>query len=149
MTYSIRQAKIPHDTTTLDKIEMRAFEYSKAWLYDKAYEGTAWWLAEYDGRAVGMAGIRYPIAEAEGAAWLCRAAVIKTHRGNGIQKRLLRAREAYARKQGATEIWTYTSTDNSASSNSLISAGFRLWVPTRWEIPGDKWSAWVYWRKYI
>jgi GNAT superfamily N-acetyltransferase len=146
MIYRITKAKIPHNTSALDKIEIKVFEYDKEYLYDKAFPDTHWWLVEHEGTPVGFAGLRFPISESKDAAWLTRSGVIKKHRGHGLQKRLLRARETWARKAGATEMWTYTASDNTPSNNSLISAGYKLWVPSRWEIGGE---GWLYWRKAL
>lgn len=46
-------------------------------------------------------------------------------RGAGIQKRLIRARIRFARKQSYLRCWTYTATFSIASMRSLIACGFR------------------------
>jgi GNAT superfamily N-acetyltransferase len=63
-----------------------------------------------------------------GTGYLCRAGVLESHRGRGLQKRLIRVRERKARKLG----WTHVVTDtyeNPASANSLIKCGFRSYLP--------------------
>lgn len=86
-----------------------------------------WWIA-YDGdRLAGFAGIRRSNRWSD-AGYLCRAAVMPEFRGCGLQKRLIRVRIAKARSLG----WRYCITDtrlNPKSANSLISCGFRMYLP--------------------
>ena len=65
-------------------------------------------------------------------------------RGNGLQKRLIKAREAQARKLGYTELISDT-TGNPPSSNSLISCGFKVYEPE------EPWggSKTIYWIKKL
>lgn len=58
-----------------------------------------WWIA-YDGELpVAFAGIAQSYRWGD-AGYLCRAGVIRSHRGQGLQKRLIRIREAKARRLG-------------------------------------------------
>jgi hypothetical protein len=62
-----------------------------------------------------------------------------------LQKRLLRVREVWARSVGYTVAITYTAHSNNASSNSLISAGYKLYTPERqWGLEHA-----LYWRKNL
>lgn len=92
--------------------------------------GASWWLAEEDGVPVGFAGAKlWPL---DGHVYLARAGVVPSARGRGVQKRLIRARVAWAKKLGARGCYTYT-IDNPASANALISCGFRMFEPLyRW-----------------
>lgn len=65
----------------------------------------------------------------EGYAFLSRAAIDKEYRGKNVQLRLIRVREAAARRAGYTRIITYTSDDNMRSANNLLKAGYRLYIP--------------------
>jgi len=87
----------------------------------------AWWVcADDDGRTVGFGG-----------AWmfegdLCsleRSGVLVRCRGLGLHKRLIAARVAWARRQGAKKVITYTLMDNPASSNNLMACKFKLYMP--------------------
>ena len=54
---------------------------------------------------------------------------MQDHQGNGLQKRLIRARVAKARALGYK--WVVTDTyDNPASANSLIASNFKLFKPS-------------------
>jgi GNAT superfamily N-acetyltransferase len=103
-----------------------------------------WWIALVDSKEAGFAGM-VPSHKAPNAGYLCASGVLPEYRGNGIQKRLLRARIAQARKYGWTELRTETINDNPASANALIACGFRCFTPEKaWGSPYA-----VYWRKAI
>lgn len=100
--------------------------------YDARYPlaGASWWLAEGPDGAVGYAGAK--LWELDGHVFLCRAGVVAGARGLGLQKRLIRARVAWAKRLGAKGCYTYTR-DNPASANSLISCEFKTFEPLyRW-----------------
>jgi GNAT superfamily N-acetyltransferase len=68
-----------------------------------------------------------------GLAFLCRVGVDRAHRGHGLQKRLIRARELAARRAGIKQLVTYCVPWNEASANNLIACGYRLYRPaSRW-----------------
>jgi GNAT superfamily N-acetyltransferase len=102
-----------------------------------------WWVA-YDGALpVGFAAVSQSVRWSD-TGYLCRAGVIRSHRGKGLQKRLIRVRERKARQVG----WKWLITDtysNPASSNSLISCGYRIFKPSQ---PWSFDSA-IYWRKAL
>lgn len=92
--------------------------------YDKV--GSVWWIA-YEGKTpVGYAGIK---RWGSTMAFLCRAGVLKEYRGRGLHARLLRVREAWAKRLGLKTLITYTAPFNLQSANNLIRAGFVLYKP--------------------
>jgi len=100
-----------------------------------------WWVAQdEEGRDVGFAGM----TQKGTSGYLCRSGVVESCRGNGLQKRLIKAREAQARKLGYTELISDT-TGNPPSSNSLISCGFKVYEPE------EPWggSKTIYWIKKL
>ena len=102
-----------------------------------------WWLAWLAGVPVGFAGLRLS-KSTPGTASLHRAGVLLKNRGNRLQRRFIRLREAKARKLGMTRMVTDT-TDAIASSNSLMDLGYRLFTP------GRKWAFKdsLYWEKTL
>lgn len=78
-----------------------------------------------------------------GVVYLRRAGVVPEARGVGLQRRLIRARVAWARTVGASHVETYTLPDNPWSMCSLIDCGFRPWEPPD-RYAGD---GRVYWRR--
>ena len=103
---------------------------------------TDWWGAWEDDELVGYAGARLL---GNGAYFLSRAGVVESHRGIGLQKRLIRVRVAKARSLLALRAVTYTATHNAPSSNSLIACGFKIYVPEVAYVGNDV----VYWRKVL
>lgn len=100
-----------------------------------------WWVALDGDLPVAFAGL-VPSRQVPDAGYLCRAGVLPSHRGRGLQKRLLRARERKAKKLHLVALVSDTY-DNPPSSNNLIAAGFRQYEPPlRYGAVGTN-----YWRK--
>lgn len=100
-----------------------------------------WWLVYHGKYAVAFAGLTFGKSDKD-TGYLVRSGVMPKYRGRGLQKRLIRAREMKARKIGLHYIVTDT-TFNTASSNSLIKAGYKLFTPKRpWAFKST-----LYWRK--
>ncbi len=93
--------------------------------------------------AVAFAGV-VPSTHARNSGYFCRVGVLPKHQGFSLQRRLMRAIEAEARRIGWDRIVSDT-TDNLASANNFIAAGYRLYVP---EIPWG-WLHTLYWQKRI
>lgn len=103
----------------------------------------AWWVLKDGKKSVAFCGIE-PSYRTELGGYLSRAGVLRSHRGHGIQKQLIRTRVDYARTQGWTQVVSDTC-ENPASSNSLISCGFRIFAP---ENPWSFKHA-IYWKKFL
>ena len=107
------------------------------------FEQGHWWLAYAGGTPVGFAGI-IPSTHAHNAGYFSRVGVTRSHCGHALQLRFMRAVEAQARRNGWSAVVSDT-TDNVASANNFIRAGYLLYKPR------DPW-AWpntLYWRKFI
>ncbi len=99
-----------------------------------------WWVAFEGPQAVAFAGYS-PVSREPGYAYLCRSGVIPSHRGRGIQKRLIKVRVRHARAAGYRCLISATYF-NPPSANSLIACGFRMYDPhTPWLDTGA-----CYWR---
>ena len=84
-----------------------------------------WWLAyTEEGKPVAFAGL-VRSKRFNDTGYLCRAGVLDDYTGHGLQKRLISVRIRKAKELGWNWIITDT-TDNPASSNSLINAGFKI-----------------------
>lgn len=106
-------------------------------------DGGHWWLVMKDREPVGFCGLT-PSTAGEGVGYLKRAGVLAKHRGQGLQMRMIRVREARARRNGWALLLTDT-TDNVTSANSLIKAGYRLYAPASpWGFSNT-----LYWRKSL
>jgi len=74
---------------------------------------------------VAFAGV-VPSTRAYNARYFSRVGVLKKHDGNGLQLRLMRALELRARHNGWSCVVSDT-TDNLASANNFIRAGYQLY----------------------
>jgi RimJ/RimL family protein N-acetyltransferase len=123
MIYTIRREEIPAAVLALDEI---CFPGD----YRITTEGALWWVVWCGEQPVGYAGLRPCMADVNrGIGFFNRAGVVAEHRGNGLQKRLIRAREAGARALGLREVVTYVASWNCASINSLIACGYKTYSP--------------------
>jgi GNAT superfamily N-acetyltransferase len=59
-----------------------------------------------------------------------RVGVLGAWHGQGLQRQMLRLREAEMRSQGLQKAVTYTDADGAASMRNLIDEGYRPYVPT-------------------
>ena len=140
--YRIREVDAGDDevAATLSEIHRLTFFKSAPM---PVYEWGHWWLAFYETAAVAFAGL-VPSSYAENAGYFCRVGVLQEHWGRALQLRLMRAAEGRARANGWSLIISDT-TDNIASANNFIRAGYRLYRPDHpWG-----WPHTLYWRKSI
>lgn len=86
-----------------------------------------WWRAHDSCDTYAFAGLA-PYYRPH-CAFLCLSGVHPASRGRGLQRRLIRVRERYARRHGFPRAVTYTSSDNVHSANNLIECGYRLYEP--------------------
>jgi len=102
-----------------------------------------WWLAFFDAMPVAFAGL-VSSTRAGNAGYFSRVGVLQKHCGNRLQLRLMRAIETRAKRNGWSCVVSDT-TDNLASANNFIRAGYRLYQP---QYPWG-WPNTLYWRKFI
>jgi GNAT superfamily N-acetyltransferase len=138
--------KIKKADTTDDEIEDTIRDLHKATFGNNApmvdpWGFGHWWLAYYDDAPMAFAGLQKHEGD---IGYLKRCGVLAGHRGNGLQRKLITVRERYARRLGYTHLVSDT-TNAIASSNNLIKAGYRLFIPK------DPWgpNGALYWRKEL
>src|SRR5580698_7231942 len=97
VTYRIKEVDATDEDVaeTLDHLHELCFA-DTAPKIDHDY-GCRWWMAFHEKEAVAFGGV-VPSRSYSGTGYLYRAGVLDSHRGNALQRRLLRAREAAARK---------------------------------------------------
>ena len=140
--YRIREVD-GHDDEIMDTLadlhQLTFFDGASIPKFDHGH----WWLAFHETVPVAFAGV-VPSTRAYNAGYFCRVGVLKRHCGNALQLRLMRALESRARHNGWCCIVSDT-TDNLASANNFIRAGYRLYQPQApWAWPNS-----LYWRKSI
>jgi GNAT superfamily N-acetyltransferase len=140
--YRIREVE-GHDEAVADTLA----ELHRTTFFDSAsmpeFDQGHWWLAFREVSPVGFAGV-VPSTHVRDAGYFSRVGVLKRHCGQGLQLRLMRAMEARARHNGWSCVVSDT-TDNVASANNFIRAGYRLYRPA---VPWA-WPNTLYWRKAI
>lgn len=102
-----------------------------------------WWVVWAEDLPVAYAGLvrsrQYP-----DVGYLCRAGVAESHRGRGLQRRLIRVRLKKAKQLGMVAVVTDTR-QNPASANNLIHCGFRIYQPSNpWSFKDA-----IYWAKWL
>jgi GNAT superfamily N-acetyltransferase len=108
-----------------------------------AFDCGHWWLTYHETNPIAFAGI-IPSTRVRNAGYFSRVGVLKKHRGYGLQLRLMRTLEKCARHNGWNCVVSDT-TENIASANNFICAGYRLYQPRMpWAWPNT-----LYWRKYL
>lgn len=135
------QIKACDDLDLIEELDAQAFP--EAPLTRAELARAKWWVVWHPDRyPVAYAGAR--LCDTIPAVFLSRCAVMADWRGLGLQRRLLRARERWARTvPGAEAIVTYTAPDNCPSMNNLIRAGYITDRHTGSYCGPD----FVYWRK--
>lgn len=88
-----------------------------------------WWIAYDDDEPIGFGGL-YRSVNWDDAVYLVRSGVMPSHRGLGLQKRLIRVRVAFARRAHFKQAVTETNL-NPPSANSLIKCGFKIFTPPK------------------
>jgi GNAT superfamily N-acetyltransferase len=120
-----------HRLTFFDSARIPEFDYGH------------WWLAFEEALPIAFAGV-VPSTHACNAGYFARVGVLRKHCGRGLQLRLMRAMESRARNNGWSCVVSDT-TDNIASANNFIRAGYRLYQPQHpWAWPNT-----LYWRKSV
>lgn len=103
-----------------------------------------WWLAfttDAGRELAGFCGLTPTFSDAS-LGYLKRAGVLRPYRGQGLQRRFVRVREAKAKRIGMRGIVTDT-TDNPPSANNLIACGYRIYDPPQpWGFSNT-----IYWSK--
>jgi GNAT superfamily N-acetyltransferase len=139
MQFTIKKADLrnPSLVTLICYLQKKILPSDNIYKPDRGH----WWIAyAEDGKPVAFAGLVRSIKWTD-TGYLCRAGVLDGYTGHGLQKRLIQARVKQARKLGWN--WCITdTTNNPASANSLINAGFKIYTPA------NKWSFRnaIYWK---
>jgi hypothetical protein len=116
--------RVPSVQTTLAFLQKKILPRDTPCQTDRGH----WWIVYAEcGKPVAFAGLVRSIRWTD-TGYLCRAGVVDGFTGHGLQLRMIKARLRKAKELGWA--WCITdTTDNPASSNSLINAGFKLYTP--------------------
>jgi acetyltransferase (GNAT) family protein len=107
------------------------------------FEQGHWWLAYHGDVPVGFAGLVLA-TRFHNAGYFSRVGVLRSHCGNNLQLRFMRAVESQVRRNGWSAVVSDT-TDNILSANNFIRGGYKLYRPKEpWA-----WPHTLYWRKFL
>jgi hypothetical protein len=98
--------------------------------YEDASVNWIIWARRPDGCdwfAVGFCGVK--LLYSEKAAFLIRSGVARGHRGQGLQRRAIRVRDAFLLRAGFPTSLTYVLQENVASLINLLKCGYRIYEP--------------------
>ena len=86
------------------------------------------WIAtnELTGEHIGFCSVS---DYGQGILFLSRSGLLRAYRGRNIQRRFIRVREQFAKRNGFKKIITYTNKENYQSMNSLIKSGYKFYTP--------------------
>lgn len=94
---------------------------------DAWHEATAMW-ALWDGpTAIGFCTVHS--LSNENGVFMARSGIFESARGHGLQVRMLRARERWAREAGREFAVTYTAYENHPSIVNLLRCGYQFYEP--------------------
>jgi GNAT superfamily N-acetyltransferase len=99
--------------------------------------GILWFLVYNKNKLCGYGGIQLNFYNR--AIYLGPTYIFKKHRGKGLQSKLLKVRERWAKKYGFTTLTTCAYPDNKYSIANILKAGFQ--EATR-IVRGDKTEIW-------
>jgi len=134
MAITIQQTE---DLQAIHELDRACFPGDKPSLDDKKWPTHVWWTAEDDGVPVGYIGLNLHPEVAS----VTRVGVLASARRCGLQKRLIRTAQRYARRHAYNKLETYVLTENLASLRGFVSCG---WKPLKLEIQGARQFLWLY-----
>ena len=125
--YVIRRVDGIKNQDILRKLQLSCFRYIVA---DPSEEENVWWIVYYNSEPVAFASISPSKTYPNIGVYLSSAGVLSSHRGNGLQKKLIRTRCKYAKSLGKK--WAISDTfENPHSANNLIACGFKSFQPEK------------------
>jgi GNAT superfamily N-acetyltransferase len=134
MRYTIRKAKSEREWEQIYALDLLCFgtaDGSMGSVDDMI--GSDWWIVWDEHKSpVGYCGV---ILYKDFAVHK-RCGVLPCARGHGLQKKLIKTRENFARKNGCEMICTYVSIENNFSANNLFDCRYRAYNPD-WRWGGD------------
>lgn len=123
MKYKVRKT---NDLTSMLALHLLCMPYDKF----SPHKDESHWIA-YDETWTPVAFASAKFRKRENYVYFTRAGVLPCAQGQGLQKRLIKARLNWAKKIGADTAYTYTILKNYPSMLNLIKCGFKFWLPPK------------------
>ncbi len=116
----------PDDIEAIEQMDRVCFPFDKQYMF--AWEKNATWIAEEGVECVAYLSA-HPLRN--GVWFFSRVGVMPSHRGQGLQRKLMTAMERHGRKWGWREIVTYCVGRNGHSIANILEAGYQTYAPRR------------------
>jgi ribosomal protein S18 acetylase RimI-like enzyme len=92
--------------------------------------GAEWYIGWDGSRPAAYCAWKTVVHDGVPVGFHYRGGVLAEYRGHGLQRQMLRLREARMRARGLKAAATYTDADGAASMRNLIAEGYRPYAPT-------------------
>ena len=137
MNYSLRPATTASHFSDIILLDRACFPEDTIIQPEKGF----YWLLWCEGKAIGYTGI-VPAKRDVDTAVRTRSCILPGYRGKGLQRRLIRVTQRWARGIGLGMVLATTASWNDASANNFIRTGWRVYDPAnRWMEKGT-----IYWK---
>lgn len=139
MSFKLREVDGDDESDTLFDLNGLTFTPYDAKIHP---EVGRWWIVTHNATPCAFAGLQ-PSTYYPGFDYFSRVGVMASFRGNGLQRRLMRALELASRRHKSRGIITDCTNDNVASANNILRSGYSIYWPEHpWALPNA-----IYWRK--
>lgn len=116
------------DYRMVNALETLLFPDSKEDDAETPRRGNVYWALWHEGEMVGYCSVR-PSQTEKNAAFLSRAGLLPSARGRGLQRRMVRVRERWAKDNGFERTITYVHTTNIPSLRNIMACGYLPYEP--------------------
>lgn len=137
VTYHLRPATSANHFSDIIVLDRQCFPTDVTIEPEKGH----YWILWADGAPIGYTGIVMAKRD-PGTAVRTRSCVLRGYRGKGLQRRLIRVTQRWARRERLECVLATTASWNSSSANNFIRTGWRVYNPkNHWMEAGT-----IYWR---
>ena len=116
----------PDDIEAIEAADRVCFPFDKPYMF--AWDKNASWVAHDKEELVGYLSA-HPLRN--GIWFFSRVGVMPSHRGQGLQRKLMTVMERHGRREGWREVVTYTVGRNGYSTANILEAGYRTYEPRK------------------
>lgn len=121
----IRRAT-PDDIEAIEAMDRVCFPHDTPYMF--AWNKNVSWVVQDGGEIVAYLSA-HPLKR--GSWFFSRVGVMPSHRGHGLQRKLMSVMERHGRGAGWRQIVTYTAGHNGHSTRNILAAGYRTYEPRK------------------
>ena len=114
------------DVEAIEAMDRVCFPFDARYMF--AWEKNASWVAHEKDELVGYLSA-HPLKY--GVWFFSRVGVMPSHRGQGLQRKLMAVMERHGRREGWREVVTYTAGFNGWSTRNILASGYRTYEPRK------------------